>query len=208
VFKQQILAGSLALFSLFADAAIVSMDLRAPGDGLISLDTVSHLEWLDVKETRTYSYNEIRVQFGVGGDFEGWRHATLQEVTALNAQFGFNVPEDFARAGDPTFRTAFYAFNALFGEPGRNNFYAVFGQPEDISSKGYMPTIVIQLSQSNVGGFATIDKEAFSPNFRTFQHLVRVSAVPVPAAAWLMGSSLVMLAGIAGRKKHLGASGI
>lgn len=198
MFKQKIMVGCLAFISVFADAAIVSLDLRTAGDGLIERDTVSGLEWLDVGETRNYSYNEVAAQFGEGGLFAGWRHATIPEVTALYAQFGFNLPYDF-RSFDPAFRTQFAEFNSVFGKPDRTNFYAMFGRPEDASIKGYMPMVWLQPSQSNAGGIGIIERES-TPDYRVYQHLVRVSDVPVPAAAWLLGSGLATLVGVAGRK--------
>lgn len=46
-------------------------------------DTVSGLDWLDVTLSVNRSYNDVSSQFGVGGDFEGWRYATGIEFNDL-----------------------------------------------------------------------------------------------------------------------------
>lgn len=68
-------------------AALVSVDLSEPGDGLLTLDTATSLEWLDLTVTIGFTYN--RVAAGDGGfTSQGFRHATPSEVDAVLLQFG------------------------------------------------------------------------------------------------------------------------
>lgn len=70
------------LISLSANAAIIDL-------GNITRDTVTGLDWLDVTESRGLSYDEVLAQTGVGGDYEGWRHATAAELDQLILNFGY-----------------------------------------------------------------------------------------------------------------------
>jgi len=50
-------------------------------------DTKSGLDWLDVTESVNRSYNDVIMQFGPGGDFEGWRYATDVEFNDLVSNY-------------------------------------------------------------------------------------------------------------------------
>lgn len=76
--------GSL-LIGVPASAALQVVDLDSPGDGLITRDTATGLEWLDVSETSGLSYNEVEA--GADGWLaSGWRHATGAQVCDLFAR--------------------------------------------------------------------------------------------------------------------------
>lgn len=69
--------------------ALIEADWKVPGDGKAFHDTATGLTWLDPSQTRGmtgYSYNQMVTMFGAGGEFEGWRYATLPEVeTVMNS---------------------------------------------------------------------------------------------------------------------------
>lgn len=70
-----------------AQAEIVEADLAAPGDGLVTRDTGTGLDWLDLTETTGLSYDDILA--GVGGWTDsGWRHATTVELCDLLPEIG------------------------------------------------------------------------------------------------------------------------
>lgn len=76
----------LALLSLAiaspATALLIERDLLAPGDGLVTRDTDTGLEWLDATLTLDLSTNQVLA--GAGGWIgAGWRYATLGETCAL-----------------------------------------------------------------------------------------------------------------------------
>jgi hypothetical protein len=48
--------------SLEARAGIIARDLEAPGDGLITYDTVNQREWLDLPETTGMTLAEVMAQ--------------------------------------------------------------------------------------------------------------------------------------------------
>lgn len=68
--------------SLGAQAELVNADWMA-GDGKAAMDTETNKGWLDFSETAGYSMNTIVQELGKGGQFEGWRLPTQQEVEAL-----------------------------------------------------------------------------------------------------------------------------
>jgi hypothetical protein len=51
--------------------------------GTYLTDTTSGLDWLDVTASVNRSYNDVSSQFGVGGDFAGWRYATGLEFNTM-----------------------------------------------------------------------------------------------------------------------------
>ena len=76
--------------------------------GLVLSPSLSHanlvfdgLSWAPVDQTVNWSYNDILGEFGAGGQFEGYRHATLDELWSLVQGFGLSpaaLPEDNADA--------------------------------------------------------------------------------------------------------------
>jgi len=65
------------------EASLTEVDWKTAGDGLITQDSESGLEWLDMSQTVARSYTDISSNFDEGGDFEGWRYATTVEVAGL-----------------------------------------------------------------------------------------------------------------------------
>lgn len=51
--------------------------------GTYLTDTTSGLDWLDVTASVNRSFNDVSSQFGLGGDFAGWRYATKDEFSGL-----------------------------------------------------------------------------------------------------------------------------
>jgi len=90
--KSRLLGAVCALCSVLvtthAYSALVQVDWKTPGDGLLTRDTDTGLEWLDTNQSRNWSYPDIINEFGAGGLFEGFRHATLDEVITLQSNAG------------------------------------------------------------------------------------------------------------------------
>jgi hypothetical protein len=83
---------ALLLASAPAGAALMEGDLAAPADGLITTDTATGLQWLDLTATLGISYNAAEASGFVTND--GFRHATIGEVATLfgNADFPLPMP--------------------------------------------------------------------------------------------------------------------
>ncbi|MGP1273371.1 MAG: PEP-CTERM sorting domain-containing protein [Phycisphaerales bacterium] len=101
---------ALALATSAASAQITSEDDAIFGVDSITRDAAQQLDFLDLTLSTNISYNEMITQFGTGGDFEGWRHATSNEVITLINNAGF---DPFLQPDDGTFEV-----NAIFGTPG------------------------------------------------------------------------------------------
>jgi len=70
-----------------AQAALLTQDLYSTNDELITIDTTSQLEWLDL--TATNGVSVVDVASGYGGYFnEGFRYATHSEVLNLYTNAG------------------------------------------------------------------------------------------------------------------------
>ena len=81
--------GVLLAILLISSAALADLfeeDLFAPGDGLLTRDTVTLLEWLDLTSTTSVSPDEILAGAGPGpGGWVGlgFSHATTEQVKQL-----------------------------------------------------------------------------------------------------------------------------
>ena len=62
-----ILGALVLLVSVQSNAALVERDLFSPGDGLVTFDSSSGLEWLDMSLTLELSYNDV-----IGGVGNTW----------------------------------------------------------------------------------------------------------------------------------------
>lgn len=82
----------VGLSAYSAQAVLMSADDPVFGMDSITQDSDTGLEWLDLNKSILRSFDDVSGQFGVGGDFEGWRYGTITEVTQLVANGGFPTP--------------------------------------------------------------------------------------------------------------------
>jgi hypothetical protein len=71
-----------------AGTSLSSVDWQAAGDGLLTNDSATGLQWLDWAHTANRSYNDVSSQLGAGGEFEGFRYATEAEMRTLYTNAG------------------------------------------------------------------------------------------------------------------------
>jgi hypothetical protein len=196
------LAGILALSHPgAATAALVSKDFLAPGDGLLTLDTDTNLEWLDLTQTLAQTYNAVATGFGGYTTTYGFSIATTTQVSQL-----------FTNGGLPMQDANFYA--SQFGPA--VNFLSLFGCTHTCGVNGeaaqgwldFDPALPVTASSAyvqldNVGATARAavvfvpaaiinNKDHSLADSGVF--LVRPSEVPLPAALPLFASGL----GVAG----------
>lgn len=79
-----------------AQAELVNADWRVAGDQLLTLDTETGLEWLNVEQTYRRSRAEVVQLFGIDQEFEGFRFATLDEFQTLLKNAGIPLTFDHA----------------------------------------------------------------------------------------------------------------
>lgn len=92
----------LAALAPLASADLTSRDWASSGDGLLTFDSDSGLEWLDWQYTNNRSYADVSSQLGAGGEFEGFRYATEDEMRGLYEHAGAVLidPVDGADSGN------------------------------------------------------------------------------------------------------------
>src|SRR5437879_3733748 len=79
----------LGLFSLPANADILSYGANA------TIDTTTGFVWLDLTQTQNMSFIEVSAQLAQGGQFSGYRYATVPEVETFWADAGLTGPSQF-----------------------------------------------------------------------------------------------------------------
>ena len=174
-------------------------------DALITRDTETGLEWLDLSETLGQSINNVRGGYGGYIDL-GFRYATTDEVRALYehapiSSFDNAIPGNWGGVNNllilmgPTGGSwngyIFAEGFAGIGEPGADRAYVpgIYRHgPTESQGAGV-------LFPGPVDTFDAIEGAVGSAG----SYLVR--AVPLPAAAWLFGSGLLGLIGVARRRK-------
>jgi len=87
------------LLSLPASALLIEADLQAPGDALLTLDTETNLEWLDLTATLNLSFSQAGTSSYVTD--LGFRHATTAEVALLFQEAGGAINTAFLASNTP-----------------------------------------------------------------------------------------------------------
>jgi hypothetical protein len=202
-------------------AALVQRDFSMSGDNLVTFDSTSNLEWLDVSVTVGMSYQAV-----LGSSYVttyGFRYATGAELIALYDHAG----------GDGSYYVPRTPDGNVNGVPSAGNYDAaslliaimgctsdVLGQLCDQAEQDwhigmYGPEVVGAMqSASIVDAFNAPDSRAgtaamwldFSDTVpgraQTDQGSYLVRAVPVPATVWLFGSGLVWLYGMSRKRRR------
>ncbi len=184
----------LALLTATAHGATVtSRDWQTAGDGLLTYDSATNLEWLDNSVTANVSFDDVQAQIAPGGALEGFRVASLDDVWTLFTDYGLAV----GPVGGETFFTgddalAVQAFLDLTWEGNIGIGYSMI----DAMIFRFQLSTLVNFNDDQTDTFinACCGWETFesAPVLSTW--LVReASPVPVPAALVLLASGLVTL---------------
>jgi hypothetical protein len=112
--KRTLATLSLALAALSAHAVVVSQDYATAGDGLLTYDSATGLQWLDWSVTAGLSAGQVLA--GAGGWIQDFRFASADEVRTLFADAGLG-DQPFYVAGA---QDAAASFTALVNTGGTN----------------------------------------------------------------------------------------
>lgn len=213
IWKLASTTASLVL-SMNASAAIMNADWQIAGDNLITVDTDSGLEWLDITVTTSRSYNDVSSKLGSGEEFDGWRYATALEISGFWDAFGGDSThyDGWSVENNGLFETIAPYWGDAYCQntgctPGDGYLFAIFGEARSENTQ-FRSKIFDDITDPNK---ATQDyfnlksgwSEVTETSFKTGHALVRVSdlvVVPVPAAVWLFSSGLIGLFVVARKK--------
>lgn len=83
-------AFSIALLALAipASASILVTDWKAPGDGLLLWDTSTNLQWLNLKQTRGQSFDQVSGLLST--TYAGFSYATTNDIWTFFADAGLS----------------------------------------------------------------------------------------------------------------------
>ncbi|WP_028319673.1 VPLPA-CTERM sorting domain-containing protein [Desulfobulbus elongatus] len=177
-----------------AQAALVAQNDDVFGDGSLTLDTGTGLLWLDLSITSDLTHSCVSTQFGVDGDFAGYRYATADEVVT--------VVDTALSASTDIFAAAEYLGSFV----GSTSYFAGYPEMLAMIESGQAAGMTVFYSSGQPiyrsGIFGTTYGDQF--HYSGVSHwLVRESSpVPIPAAAWLPGAGMVGLIGV--RRKRAG----
>jgi hypothetical protein len=118
--RQFIIAGCFvaSFFATPLAAQVILTDWHTPGDNLLIVDQTAGLQFLSLQASVGRSANDVMGQFGVGGDYAGFRYATLEEVNSILTHLGVPIASDTLTPYASTFIT----------ETELNTFYSYFGK--------------------------------------------------------------------------------
>ena len=183
-----------------AGAVLISQDLSAPGDGLITFDTDTNLQWLDVTATLNLSYDDLIA--GAGGFIAaGFGFATNTQVETLWTNAGVVDTSGLLLITNRAGVDLLLSLMGCTSSCGTGNDVQQ-GQAEFDPAQVELNGPFLQLAGGNLAradidpGF-TQARDFTSPTLGNF--LVRV--VPEPSTSLLVGSGLLIL-GASRRRSH------
>lgn len=162
------------------NAAFIDVDWQTPGDAAITFHTDTNLAWLDLSVTASMSVNEVLTSLNPGGQFEGWRYATQEDVETLKVAY-------LGTAYWSCYNCAVQMDEQVFD--GRN--WGVYSRQQD--GFDYWQATLEPFENGNIWD----DIPVFSLDDSTAHFLIQEIAtpVPIPPAVILFGSGLFGLLG-------------
>lgn len=182
-------------------ASLIERDLFTPGDQLLTFDTTSGLEWLDLDQTTLMSSNDFLA--GAGGWLSlGFMHANIDQVHHLYEQFGI---VDFSGASVTSNVAGITAILQVMGCTG--NCGTTLPSQSGFAELVPMDPVIIGLPYvelRQLDGMGSVHLSYIPPNpefsrdYRNgFQGNYLVRAVPEPSTSFLIG---IGLAGMLARR--------
>lgn len=178
----------------------------------ITEDSVTGLQWLDVTVSADRSFDDIvgndgTNEFAPGGDFEGFRHATADELTGWNPgpQFdslfsNFGFVSTFSSIGTYGPVRSYLALLGCHGSCGLyGRIYGIYVKNSDPLDPEWAEVEAFASSGFNWGSLGTAATDVFLPrvensgDVHTGHYLVRSTPVAVPA---LGGAGCFILAAL------------
>lgn len=180
-----------------AHAALVKQDLLTAGDGLVTLDTDTHLEWLQLTATQNLSVDAVLG--GAGGWVNaGFQYASFSQVGQLLNDAGYlGSTSDYATLSLVADNASANTFLSDFGSTSEPNFTFGFMSPYPCSRTIGSATTCTDYVQINANGaagrgYAIPDSGAFGTDTaRPYVGSFLVRTVPEPAPFVMLLAGLV-----------------
>lgn len=188
-------------------ASLESRDWQSAADGLLTLDTVTGLRWLDLSVTVTLPKDEVLAQLQPGGTYHGFRYATNAEVVQLWTNAGFDLSTQFTLPATPALHGGLEFMTGLLGDTMAGNSLLGYGATGVTAEPWYGDAGI-----SDVMGVQYIrPSDLFSgfgaADFVGAEHAVGDNEIghylvstPLPSAFWLFAWGLAGLGGVATRR--------
>jgi len=212
----------MAAITLTVSMGISSVSYASPVDFTDNVsyttDTLSGLDWLDVTLTANLSFDYVNAQLGAGGLYAGWRYATGSQFNAMVTNYVNAVP------AITTTGTVYHAeglIDTLITLLGDTYSHAIgfpsirYSETIGFLADTYAPApsrhwVALMIDDDSTIHFEDTTKaHAFVsdtdvPQVDTGHFLVRdtVSAVPIPAAAFMFAPALLGFMGLRRRAKN------
>jgi hypothetical protein len=179
-----------------AGAILIQVDLAAPGDRLVTRDTSTGLDWVDLTESTGLSFNQI--QAGAGGFLaDGWRHGTGGQVCAVMSAVvsplspPARCPGSSRGAGAPSGQTA---YTDLFGAT--TSAGAALGAYDDGDQSNGLTGRMILSQNGNTGDWSFgvfSNSTSVDATFGTQMGHFLMRPVPEPSTGLLTAMGLVFM---------------
>lgn len=191
-----------------AAAILIERDLNAPGDKLLTFDTTTGFEWLDLTATNGFSYNQTLLSPFVTA--QGFSPANIVEVGALYDQFGtVNQTGSFSFEN---FLEAVQILDILGCTFGCTGPIPVSNGRADLAS--FSPTLVgvgvtqvdFRTGQARVdtaSSVSPVSKDQGNIGFGVFLRRQTVAQVPEPGALYLFMAGLIPLGLLLRRRREV-----
>jgi hypothetical protein len=198
---------ALALaWSLHSHAALIGTDLIAgSGDKRLTIDTRSHLEWLDVSHTAGRSMNDVLADFG-GFISAGFRYASGTELRDLFDSAGVTEGTTHDAAAILNLQVLLNSLGSTYennppsaGNPfGQQSLYGIYGDAYSSRSDKQAFSYAAFSASDNLA-VVTLANQIYPESRDSLigSFLVRASAptaVPEPSSSALLGIGIVLLA--------------
>jgi len=210
--RQLLALGCLASFILAPHLAaqVTIADWKTPGDHLLIVDQTAGLQFLNLQASAGRSATDVLGQFGAGGDYAGFRYATLEELNSTLTHIGVPIPSDTLVSYASTFITdtelsTFYSyFGKLTDYPGSwiSSYGFIDGHEPDYGNR-YTVFFVHEISYgiNSRNGMASYAESTTGDGFGHFLVAPVASAVPEPSTYALLAGCAALAGAFVRRRR-------